>query len=357
MKQNQLSTLVKLTAIIIIIIPSFQGSIASHNSGSTSGGTTGGGGGATTIPVLDATNVTLVVRKINRTMNDGAKIPFWVFCSSSMGGSSMDGDAGGCSLPSPVLEINAGQSANVTLNMMMAPQESRPYDGHTIHHHGLDVSPEEDGVPETGASLTGDTYDFSVTKEYIGGHAYHCHQHTVKHLEMGMYGAFVVKSGNQINDGGPSYDNEWNMLLSTVDPAYHSDSATGDSTVFADYNPKYFLINGKQGLSTGSPADTLSASPGDKVAIRVMGLHSVNSTFRIKDGNGSTQSFTVHNHDGAKLASPRSTSSMDIAPGETRDIMVSLPSSSGNWYPQVSYKDTRDNKTYSNGTVYTQLSF
>jgi len=80
----------------------------------------------------------------------------------------------------------------------------------------------------------GDTYTFSVDGRYVGAHMYHCHVHTVKHLEMGMYGPFVVRAvdgaGNfltTINEGGPSYDVEWNLLLSTVDPAYHT--ATGDS--------------------------------------------------------------------------------------------------------------------------------
>jgi len=50
--------------------------------------------------------------------------------------------------------------------------------------------PSEDGVPETGAGVNGDTYNLSVNSRYIDGHMYHCHVHTVKHLEMGMYDAF-----------------------------------------------------------------------------------------------------------------------------------------------------------------------
>jgi FtsP/CotA-like multicopper oxidase with cupredoxin domain len=325
--------------------------------GGMDGGGMGGGGAVAgnVIPVFDATNVGLVVRSINRTMSDGINVNYWVFCEGGMGGDTGDGMAGGCTLPGPVLELGINQQANINLNMMMAPQEPAPYDGHTIHPHGVDVPQSEDGVPETGAAVDGDTYNFSVDSRYVGSHMYHCHVHTVKHLEMGMYGALVVKDGTRISNGGPNYDFEWNMVLSTVDRSYHT--ATGDSTVFADYNPDYFLVNGQEGLSTGSPAEVLTAAPGANVAIRLIGIHSTNSTFEVRDSNGSRQSFVVHNIDGFALPNSRSVSRLEVSPGQTKDVMVSLPNSSGTWYPQVSYGDLRNNNTYGNGTVYMQLDF
>ena len=322
--------------------------------GGMDGGGGGGGGGmgggvvGGAIPVLDASNVTLVVRTVNKTMSDGRNVAFWVFCEGGMGG--------GCTLPSPVLELGVGQQANINLNMMMAPQEQPPYHGHTIHPHGVDVRQSEDGVPETGAPVLGDTYNFSVDSRYVGGHMYHCHVHTVKHLEMGMYGALIVKDGsNRISSGGPTYDFEWNWVLSTVDPAYHN--AVQDSPVFADYNPRYFLVNGEEGLCTGSPAEVFDATSGARVAIRLIGIQSTNGTFQIRDANGSRQSFTVHNVDGFALPSPRNVSSVEVSPGQTKDIMVTLPTGSGSWYPQISYRDLRNNSTYSNGTVYTRIDF
>ncbi|MDH5777330.1 MAG: hypothetical protein OEZ33_03885, partial [Gammaproteobacteria bacterium] len=140
--------LIKKSFIVLILSLLFSLRIdAGHNMG---GGMGGGGGAGGAIPVFDAQNVSLMVRQINRTMSDGRSIPFWVFCEGGMSG------MGNCSLPSPVLELQPGQTANVTLNMMMAPQESAPYHGHTIHPHGLDVPMSEDGVPETGAGVNGD---------------------------------------------------------------------------------------------------------------------------------------------------------------------------------------------------------
>jgi FtsP/CotA-like multicopper oxidase with cupredoxin domain len=260
------------------------------------------------------------------------------------------------------MELGVGQQANVTLNMMMAPQENPPYNGHTIHHHGVDVPQSEDGVPETGAAVLGDNYRFSVDSRYVGSHMYHCHVHTVKHLEMGMYGALIVKAvdnagnfTNVISNGGPTYDFEWNMVMSAVDPAFHT--AVGDSTVFADYNPKYFLVNGNEGRSTTAPAETVTAAVNAKVAIRLIGIHSVNGTFEIKDAGGASKSFTVYNKDGFKLASPLTVTKLDVSPGQTADVMVTLPSTTGSWYPRVTYKNLRNGGSYTNGTVYTRLNF
>lgn len=322
------------------------------------------GGGAGIARLNAANGVTVQVREISKTMSDGKSVKFWVWCDGGMGGGGMGGGMGGgdggCQLAGPTLELGVGQQADVTLNMMMAPQENPPYHGHTIHPHGLDVRQSEDGVPETGAAVLGDNYRFSVDSRYVGSHAYHCHVHTVKHLEMGMYAAFIVKAvdgrGNfvdVINQGGPSYDYEWNMLLSTVDPAYHT--ATGDSTVFADYNPKYFLINGFEGKSKTAPAESVTAAAGAKLAIRLIGMHSVNSTFEIKNASGSSQSFTVHNKDGFKLPAPITTKKLDLSPGQTADLMVTLPSTSGSWYPQVTYKNLRNGASYA--TVYSRLNF
>jgi FtsP/CotA-like multicopper oxidase with cupredoxin domain len=318
--------------------------------GGMGGGMIGGGG----VDVLNVANgVTLMVQSVNKQMHDGQNVTFWVFCAQG---------GGNCKIGGPTLQLGVGQQANLTLNMMMAPQENPPYQGHTIHSHGLDVPQSEDGVPETGAAVLGDTYRYSVDSRYVGSHMYHCHVHTVKHLEMGMYAPYIVKavdnSGNflnVINSGGPTYDYEWNLLLSAVDPAFHT--AVGDSTVFADYNPKYFLLNGNEGLSKTAPAETVTAAVNAKVAIRLVGVHSVNATFAIKDASGASKSFTVYNKDGFKLASPQTVTSLDVTPGQTADVMVTLPSASSSWYPQVTYKNLRNGGGYTNGTVYTRLNF
>ncbi|NOZ53594.1 MAG: multicopper oxidase domain-containing protein [Gammaproteobacteria bacterium] len=301
--------------------------------------------------------ITLSVRQINKTFG-GETIAFWVYCS--IGGTG-PGSCANPQLPGPLLELGVGAQANITLKVpMMMASEPPPYHGHTIHFHGLDVSQSEDGVPETGASVFGDQYTFSVDSRYVGGHKYHCHVHTVKHLEMGMYGAFVVRDVDQqgnflknINAGGPAYDDEWNWVLSTVDPSYHT--AVGDSLVFASYTPRYFLVNGKEGLSRSSPAETLTSRVNSTVAIRLMGLHSTNATFQILNTEGTTQDFVLHNMDGFALNTPKTLTQIEVSPGQTKDIMITLPVNPGTLYPEVTYRRLRDDSSYS--TVYSILTF
>ena len=306
---------------------------------------------------IDVSNgITLGVMPMTKTLG-GNDITFWVYCI--MG--SMD--PGGCmnpQLPGPLLELGVGDQASVTLMPGMMATEPAPYDGHTIHFHGLDVPQGEDGVPETGASVTGDTYTFSVDSRYVGSHKYHCHVHTVKHLEMGMYGAFIVRAVdaqgnfvNTINQDGPAYDFEWNWVLSTVDPRYHT--AEGDDPVFATYEPQYFLVNGNEGTSRATPAETLSAAPGAAVVIRLMGLHSVNATFQILDDANNPQSFTLYNRDGFALNTPQEVTEIEISPGQTKDIMITLPNTGGTLYPEVTYRHLADDSPYS--TVFSTLTY
>jgi FtsP/CotA-like multicopper oxidase with cupredoxin domain len=250
---------------------------------------------------------------------------------------------------------------------------------------------EFDGVPETyqedfgGSSvdlrngfdykINSDPNNMRVDNRFVGSHMYHCHVHTIKHLEMGMYGAFVVKSKinprrisntlypNSNNDlQEVLFDDEWIMMISTVDPEYHKPEAKDDEPVFADYNPKYFLINGEEG-DTGtivkpelSKSITVAAGTSKNVVIRLMGIHSTNATFSILSGiNNQPVSFTVYNKDGFALKTPKVVTSVELSPGQTKDIMLTV-SGAATYNPQVMFTGLRDstkpyNETYPNSTV------
>jgi FtsP/CotA-like multicopper oxidase with cupredoxin domain len=291
------------------------------------------------------------IAAVTKTMSDGASVTFWNFKDGS----------NAATLPGPQLEVGIGDTLNISFTAMAPGAMEMAYPGHTIHMHGADVATAEDGVPETGASVNGDTYTFTPTSNMAGSMMYHCHVHTVKHLEMGLYGALVVRpkdaAGNFLNQLTPNtataYDYVQTYLFSTVDPAYHT--ATGDSTVFADYNPKYFMISGKEGKTTAAPAVTLAAAVNKKVALRLVGLLSVNGTFSVKDSAGNAKPFTIYVEDARSLPTAQTVTSLDVSPGQRYDIIFTTPSTSGTLYPQVAYKSLRDGSVLS--TTYGKVTF
>ena len=314
------------------------------------------------LPAADAAVIsrTVCVGALTKTMKDGAPVTFWGFTDC---GGGMMMSAG--KVPGPTVEVGVGDTLNLTLNMMMAPHESAnsSYQGHTIHLHGADVPTGMDGVPETGATLTGQTYTWIPTAEMAGSYMYHCHVHTVKHLDMGMYGALIVRpkdaAGNTLynqltSNPQTAYDIEQSLVFSTVDPDYHT--AEGDSTVFGNYNPRYFLINGNEGAGSGDPAVTVSAAVNNKVALRLIGIHAVGGTFSIRDGAGTAQPFTVYVEDGRQWPVPETKTQLDIGSGQRFDIVFTTPATGGTaWYPQMTYKKLRGGAAYA--TTYTKVTF
>ncbi len=315
---------------------------------------------------------TLCISTMAKTMHDGQPVTFWGFTPTC-------GVAGNAQLPGPPVEVGVGETLNLTLSipmgMPMPPMEPAPYMGHTIHMHGADLPSAVDGVPDTSTAIGGMgnpssfIYSWTPTAEMAGTYMYHCHVHTVKHLEMGMYGPLIVvpkdAAGNFLNQLTPdlpgrptltAYDSVQTYLFSAVDPAYHT--ATGDSPVFADYNPAYFLINGKESISnTGAAvaAETMTTAPNSKVALRLIGLHSVKGTFKILDGAGNAKPFTIYLQDGRQWPTPETVTSLDIGPAQRFDIIFNTPSTSGTWYPQFEYKKLRDSSKYA--TVFGQVIF
>jgi len=209
------------------------------------------------------------------TMDDGNSVRIWGFTDGD-GGMMGGGMDGGGSFPSPAMRVQEGQivHSNLNVNGMMWV--------HTIHHHGIEPSMENDGVGHISWDVDG-TYTYQWRASSAGTYFYHCHTNTVLHAEMGMYGALIIDPKPKPNDpagtkrafkDGPIYDSEVIWAVDEIDSRWHSlswDAGTCGADVGLNLlEPDYFIITGVDGAQSALTAPGISATVqvGERLLVR-----------------------------------------------------------------------------------------
>lgn len=250
------------------------------------------------------------------TMPDGEKIYIWGFSDRN--------EVGTATLPGPMIQVNQGDRVRLTMTNIGPSVEGAPRPNHTIHLHGLDVDQENDGVGHTSHEVVyGKSFTYSFTATHAGTYWYHCHVDPTDHIQMGMYGAVVVMPSDGSDrawNGGPAFDRQVTMVLSEIDPVWHS--AIHDRKPFdrTDFHPRYWLINGKAAPDTMYDlATVVKGEVGEKVLVRL-----VNAGYQWHAMHMHGFHFDVIASDGRPLPAPWTKDTISIAPGERYDLLVTL---------------------------------
>lgn len=82
--------------------------------------------------------------------------------------------------PGPTMRVPRGSVVHIATDCQGPPP-------HTIHWHGIEPTPMNDGVGHCSFEVSG-TYIYQWQPNFTGTYFYHCHRNTVQHFEFGLYG-------------------------------------------------------------------------------------------------------------------------------------------------------------------------
>jgi hypothetical protein len=186
------------------------------------------------------------------TFPDGSEHEVWSFESDKLGRQ----------LPGPSLRLTEGQIFHGTVK----PSKRV----HTIHWHGIEPDPRNDGVGHTSFEVSGHyTYQWrpevgvpgNPNRGAAGTYFYHCHVNTPLHVQMGMFGAIIIDprpsatspwpAGTRRHTvNGPLYDIATETVIApySIDPRWHelnhAAGLSGEDAGLNRFEPKHFFLLG-----------------------------------------------------------------------------------------------------------------
>lgn len=211
-------------------------------------------------------------------------LPFWVIAEPG----------GQRTFPSEMIRVRQGQVVHAEV--------SNRQGSHTIHWHGIEPSPMNDGVGKTSFEIGGvivGVYTYQWQAREAGTYFYHCHKNTPLHFENGLYGLLIVDpptGPGTAFQGGPAYDVEAFWVVDDFDPRWHFlphmafmgeiNPLGGDPNVrdslftytndgfLNDFRAEYFAITGVPSIDDNTPITdprvAVTTSLGQTILIRFL---------------------------------------------------------------------------------------
>lgn len=204
-------------------------------------------------------------------------------------------------LPGPVLNVPPGEDLYINLKNDLDEPVSFIVAGQSIEP----VKVGDSYTYEIGAHASG-SYSFPNPKP--GTFLYESGTYQSKQVQMGLYGALIVR-----DYAGLSYDREYVLLLSEIDPDWHSAVALGQPYNAIYFSPRYWLINGKAYPDTGE----ILAKEGERVLLRYLNAGSDDHVIVIQG----TEQKEVAN-DASLVKYPQKTATVVMNPGQTQDLIL-----------------------------------
>ena len=266
------------------------------------------------------------------TMDNGVQIPMWGF-------TDLAADPGGMNFafPSPAIRVTENQIVHTSLTIGQMWM-------HTIHHHGIEPSWQNDGVGHISWDVYNGTYTYQWRPAHAGTYFYHCHTNTPLHAEMGLYGGLIVDPIPTPGDpagtkrafyNGPIYDAEVIWACDEIDPVWHNLSwaagTCGGDVGLNNLNPTYFVISGVDGANSALTKVAANITLGQTLLVRYIcaGFHPQKIDF-----GGLTASVVAS--DGRPFPAAVNMTSIEAHSAERYDCIFK-PTTTGSWTVTVTF--------------------
>ena len=180
---------------------------------------------------------------------DGNSVFMWSYANDATGGSFQE--------PGPVLCVNQGDAVSVTLHNGLAENVSIVFPG----QDAVSVSALDPGAPGlfTREAAPSGSVSYTFTASQPGTYLYESGTDPSKQVEMGLYGALVVRPKVSDVPGGAAghsyaYDNasteydpkrEYLLVFHAIDPNLHQAVELGNAYDFNAIWPRYFTVTGR----------------------------------------------------------------------------------------------------------------
>jgi FtsP/CotA-like multicopper oxidase with cupredoxin domain len=162
---------------------------------------------------------------IDLLLTDGGRVPMWIIEDPDAPDAPppLPQDFLRRSFPSPTIRIPQNALAICDVGCQGGT--------HTVHWHGIEPTPMNDGVGHTSFEVAGH-FPYQFQPRDAGTYFYHCHKNTVLHFEMGLYGMLLIDPPDPAAPavpvtyatGGPGYAARFNpQALVTTDHVIHYD--------------------------------------------------------------------------------------------------------------------------------------
>jgi len=221
---------------------------------------------------------------VNVTMPGGVTVPMWGYALTDStfapGVASVPGPALTVPPGDPVLTIHLKNSLPEATSIVIPGQVATMTPVWDNGMSGARPSATARVRSFTHEAPAGGTADYTWSNVKPGTYLYHSGTHPQVQVQMGLYGG-TMKNAVAATAATPAeayagvpYNNEVTLLYSEIDPALHAAVAGGAYGTAAgpastlNYQPKYFLINGKPYAAGDPPLAVLPA--GQKTLLRFL---------------------------------------------------------------------------------------